>query len=241
MGLKSLAEPFGTKIETIDRIENIPIDLLSQFQPSEDENTILLKPPLTILGELNNPQIVIAALKKIEQYAKPRAFLTDSSLARYLPTTSSERQWKLNNRIFDRLRSITIESVLDLSPAQIKDIFNDKIIIVGERDSLINQPLTANRIDLNSDLNLIRNPSKVEEFIWIFVWSNLSILAIWQIGMRLFVPTTIAIVGSQIILGGVLLMMGNGIPIIITSIVIISAGIVVLKVNPALRSIPHCL
>lgn len=239
VGLKSLPEPFGTKIE---QIENIPIDLLSQFQPSEDENTILLKPPLTILGELNNPQIVIDALKRIEQNAKPRSFLSDSSLARYLPTTSSERQWKLNNRILDRLTPITIESILKLSPARLKDIFNDKIVIVGEHNSLINKPLIAvgvaslkeNRIDLNSSLYLLKIPSKPEEFIWIFVWCNLSILAIWQIGTRLFIPTTLAVVGGQIILGGVMLMMGNGVPIIITSIAIISAGIVILKVNPTL-------
>jgi hypothetical protein len=247
MGLKSLAEPFlgtrrfanGTKIETIERVEHLAIDLLSQFQPSEDEKFILLKPPLRVLGELNNPQTLTAAIEQIDRNAKPQAFITDSNLTQYLPNTSPERQWRLNNRIFDRLKSITTESVLELSPAQFKDIFNDKIIIVGERDPLINKPLTVvgvaslkeNRIELNSSLNLLKIPSKSEEFIWIFVWCNLSILAVWQIGTRLFVPTTIAVVSSQIILCGVLLMMGNGVPIAITSIAIISAGIIVFKIE----------
>jgi hypothetical protein len=57
-------------------------------------------------------------------------------------------------------------------------------------------------------------------------------------GPRLFIPTTIAIVGSQIISGGGLLMMGNGVPIVITSIAIISAGTIVFKVNPGL-SLKH--
>lgn len=223
MGLKS--------VEPIDRIENIAIDLLSQFQLSEAENVIIIKPLLTVSGQLNNPQTLIAGIKTIKQYAKPQAFITDNNLARYLPSNLPERQWRLNNRIFDRLRSISIENVSELSPAQVKDIFNDKIIIMGERDLLINKPLTANRIDLNSSLNLLKIPSKSEEFIWIFVWCNLSRLVVWQIGTRLFVPITISVVSSQIILGGVLLMMGNGVPIAITSIAIISAGTIIFKLD----------
>ena len=237
MGLKS--------IEPIERVENLSINLLLQFQPSDDENLILLKSPLRVLGELNNPQILTAALKKINQDAKPQAFITDSNLKQYLPTTSPERQWKLNNRIFDRLKSMTTESVAELSSAQLKDIFNGKIIVIGERDTLINKPLTAvgvasveeNRTALNSSLNLLKIQSKSEEFIWIFVWCNLSVFAIWQMRARLFV-TTIAVVGSQIILGGVLLIMGNSVPMVITSIAIISAGMIGFKVNSGL-SLQH--
>jgi hypothetical protein len=254
VGLRALAEPFcagrrfanGTKIEPIDslserlhqRVENLAIDLLSQFQPSDNQNIILLKPPLRVLGELNNPQTLTAALKKIEQNAKPQAFLTDSNLARYLPATSPQRQWKLNDRVFDRSTFITTESISELSSAQLKYIFNGKIIVIGDRDTLTNKPLTAvgvaslqeNRIDLNLNLNLLKVQSKSEEFIWIFVWCNLSIFIVWQMSCRLFMPT-MAVVGSQTILGGVLLM-GNGMPIVITSIAIISAGTIVFKVNP---------
>ena len=227
IGLKS--------IEPIDRVENIAIDLLSQFQPSDDEKFVLLKPTLIVFGVLNNPQTLTAAIEKINQNAKPQAFITDSDLAQYLPNNSPERQWRLNNRIFGRLRSI--ESISELSPAQLKDMFNDKIVVVGAHNSLINKPLIAvaspkeNRINLNSSLNLLKIPSQPEEFIWIFVWSNLSILAAWQIGKKLFLPTTIAVFSSQIILGGVLLIMGNGVPIVITSIAIISAGTIGFKVN----------
>jgi hypothetical protein len=233
-------------IEPIERVENLSIDLLLQFQPSDDENLILLKSPLRVLGELNNPQILTAALKKINQNSKPQAFITDSNLNQYLPTTSPERQWKLNNRIFDRLKSITTESVAELSSAQLKDLFNRKIIVIGERDTLINKPLTAvgvasveeNQTALNSSLNLLKIQSKSEEFIWIFIWCNLSVFAVWQMGSRLFLTTTVAVVGSQIILGGVLLIMGNSVPIAMTSIAIISAGTIVFKINPAL-SLQH--
>jgi hypothetical protein len=212
--------------EPIERVENIAIDLVSQLQPSHDENIVLLKPPLRILGQLNNPQILTATIEQIERNAKPQAFITDSSLARYVPTTSPKRQWKLNNRVFDRLTAIKTESIAELSSAQIVDLFNGKIIIIGDRDTLINKPLTAaDRSDLNSTLNLLKVRSKSEDFIWILVWCNLSALAAWQMRARLFVPITITVVGSQIILGGVLLIMGNGIPIVITSIAIISTGI----------------
>lgn len=247
MGLKSLAEPFGTKIDPTNRVENLAIDLLSQFQPSDRQNIILLKSPLRVLGALNNPQILTTALEQIDRNTQPQAFVTDSNLAKYLSTTSPDRQWKLNNRVFDRLTSIKIESVAELSSAQLKDTFNGKVIVIGERDSLIDRPLTAvgvlrlrialgeaspttqvavnkeNRINLNSNLNLLKISSKFEEFIWIFIWCNLGIFAVWQIGSRWFVPT-IFVVCSQIIIGGVLLMMGNTVPIVITSIAIISAG-----------------
>jgi hypothetical protein len=238
IGLKSI-EPINSLSERLSqRLDNVEIDLLSQFQPSDDPNIILLTIPLRVLGELNNPQTLIAAIEKIARNAKPQAFITDSSLARYLPTASPERQWKLNNRIYSRLNSITIESISGLSPTQIKDIFNGKTIVILERNSLVNKPLIANQIDLNSNLNLLKIQSKPEEFIWIFMWCNLSIFAVWQIGTRLFVPTTIAIVGSQIILGGGLMMMGNGVPIIITSIAIISAGIIIFTIDPSL-SLQH--
>jgi hypothetical protein len=139
------------------------------------------------------------------------------------------------------IKSITTESVAESSSAHLKDIFNGKIIIIGERNTLINKPLAAvgltslkeNPPTLNLNLNLLKIQSKHEEFIWIFGWCNLAILLVWQIRARLFV-TTIAVVGSQIILGGVLLMMGNGVPIVITSIAIIIAGTIVFKVNPTL-------
>ena len=236
MGLKS--------IEPIDRVENLAIDLSWQFKPSDDSNIVLLEPPLRVLGKLNNPQILTAAIKKIERDAKPQAFITDSNLSQYLSNNSLEPQWRLNNRIFDRLNSITTASIVALSSAQIEDIFNDKIIIIiernSERNSLINTPLTANRIDLSPNPNLLKTQSKLEEFIWIFAWCNLSILAVWKIGLRLFVPTTIAVVSSQIISGGLLLMMGNGVPIVITSIAIITAGIIIFKIDSGLLSQYQC-
>ncbi len=75
----------------------------------------------------------------------------------------------------------------------------------------------------------MRIRSQPEEFVWIFGWCNLSILAVWQTKAKLFLPTSIAVVGSQIILGGVLLMTGNGVPIVITSIAVISAEIIIFK------------
>ena len=236
IGLKLLAEPFGTKIEPINRVENLAIDLLSQFQPPNDRDFILLKPPLRVIRVLNNPQILTAALERIDRSAKPQAFVTDSSLAQYLPTTSSVHQWQLNNRVLDRLTSIEIDSVAKLSSTQLKDTFNGKIIVIGERVTLINQSLTANRNDLNSSLNFLKVSSKAEEFIWIFGWCNLSIFAVWQMG-RSFIPTTGAVVGSQIILGGVLLMMGNAVPIAMTSIAIISTGTIVFKVIATAKAI----
>jgi hypothetical protein len=228
LGLKS--------VESIDRLENVAIDLLSQFYLPSDENIILLKPPLRVLGKLNNPQILTAAIERIDRHAKPQAFLTDSNLNQYLQSNSTEYQWKLNERIFNRLKSVTTESLSESSPAQLKELFNSKTIVIGERDTLINKHLTAinssslkaNHTAIDSNLNLLKIPSQPEQFLWIFGWCHLSILAVWQMGMRSFVPTFIAVIGSHIIVGGVLLMMGHGVPIVMTSIAII-AEIIIFK------------
>ncbi len=226
-------------IEPSRRVENVAIDLLSQSQPSDTENIILLKPPLRVLGKLNNPQTLTTAIEQIDLNAKPQAFLTDRNLKQYLPQTSTEQQWRLNERVFDRLKSVTTESLSELAPAQLNELFDRKIIIIGERDTLIDWPLTIvnlafsqdSRPALHSSLNLIKIPTKSEEFMWIFIWCNFSILAIWQIRTRLFIPTIIGIVSSQIILGGVLLTIGNGVPIIITSIAIIGASTIGFRLN----------
>ncbi|WP_310416530.1 hypothetical protein [Chamaesiphon sp. OTE_8_metabat_110] len=226
MGLKSS--------ELSQRVENLTTDLLSQLQPANDDNIVLLKPPLRVLGKLNNPQILTAAIEQIDRHAQPQAFLTDNHLKQYLSQTSIEHQWKLNSRVFDRLKSVTTESLSAASPAQLQDLFHGKIVIIGERDTLIHKPLTAinsfslkdDRPAIYSNLNLLKIPSQPEQFLWIFGWCHLSILAGWQIGTRLFVPIFIAVVGSQIILGGVMLVMGNGVPIVITSIATIGTGII---------------
>ncbi len=234
MGLKSF--------DWLNRVENIAIDLLSQFQPSNDENIVLLKPPQRVIEKLNNPQTLTAAIDRIDRHAKPQAYLIESNLQQYLPQTSTEQQWKLNERIFARLKSVTIDSLAQSSPGQLEELFNGKTIVIGDRDTLINKPLTAVNSSalkedcavIDSNLNLLKIQSQTERFIWTFVWCNLSILAVWQLGIRVFAHTFIAVIGSQIILGGVMLMMGNSVPIVMTSIVIISAGTIIVKLDRAI-------
>jgi hypothetical protein len=223
MGLKS--------VESIGKLEYLPIDLLSQVRSSDREDIILLKPPQRVLGKLRNPPILTAALEKIKQNAKPQAFLTDRSLVEYLPTISSTQQWQLNHRIFDRSRSISTETISEFSRSAIAEEFNGKIVIIIESNSSTYRPLIADRVGVNSSLNLLKIQSKHEELIWISIWSILSIFAVWQIGRRSIAGTILAVVGSQIIVGGILLMMGNGVPTVVTSIVIISAGTIAHKLD----------
>jgi hypothetical protein len=230
MGLKS--------IEPIEQLEHILIDRLSQLQLTDNSNLILIEyEPTVVFGEIRNPSILTDTLEKIERNTKPQAFLTDITLGKYLPTNIVDRQWKLNIGVFDRLNSIRIEEIEGLSSEQLKDRFNDKRIIIGTKETLVNQLLTADRNEISSDLNLFKIWSKSEEFIWIFIWCSISVGAIWQVGCftkttKLFIPATITIVGTQIIIGGVLLVMGNCVPIVITTIAIIGASSIVFKLPP---------
>jgi hypothetical protein len=250
MGLKSLAEPLcagrcfenGTRIAPIEQLENIIIDRASQLQLPHNSNFILIKyEPTIVFGELRDPSILANTLEKIEQNTKPQAVLTDLKLGKYLPTNKivggelsprENRQWKLNPNVFDGLNSIRIEEIDGLSSKQLKDKFNEKRIIIGSKATLANQLLTADSNDINSDLNLLKICPKSAEFIWIMIWCNISMAAVWQVRssntlpnhQKLFVPTTIAIVGAQIIGGGVVLILGNCVPITVTTIAIIAAG-----------------
>jgi hypothetical protein len=237
MGLRSLAEPFGTKIDPIVSIENLAINGLSQLQPPQYSNLILLEyQPTLVMGELKNPQILTEPLAKIYQNTKPHAVIINSKLAKYSFINVANRQWKLTSQVSQRLKSIKIEDVDRLSLAQLAATFNGKLIIIDGATRANSQILNADRNELTSDLHLLKIWSQLEEFVWIFSWCNISTLAVWQMRKRLFIPILIIGFGTQIILGGVLLMLGNGVPVLITSISMISTGIITSKLKPT-RSI----
>jgi hypothetical protein len=224
MGLKSIAP--------IQQVDNTIVDRLSQIQPTRNQNLILIEyDPTIVWGELRDPSILTDTIAKISQNAQPQAFITNSKLSKYL-STNTDRQWKLNTQALDRLESIQIEAIDRLTSAEIERKFNGKIIAIGKIKTLTTEPLTADRNDLNSDLNFLKLWSKTEDLIWVFMWCNISTLAIWQIRSNLFLPATISIISSQIILGGILVMIGNVVPTMSTTIAIISIATITFKIKP---------
>lgn len=68
---------------------------------------------------------------------------------------------------------------------------------------------------------LLIDRSITEQFLWIFLWSILIGLVAWQPKWKLLFLATIL---TEIMIAGICLIFGQGLPIIITSIAMISVG-----------------
>jgi hypothetical protein len=123
----------------------------------------------------------------------------------------------------DRLNS---SQVLELSPAEIKKQFDGKLILVGIFDETesATTPLARSAIEIDrlirahhphQPLPLYTPRSRGERFLWVFLWSLLAGLARWRSRWQLWLPIAI---GCQIFIAGLLLIYGQGLPILITTI-----------------------
>jgi hypothetical protein len=148
--------------------------------------------------------------------------LTDRQLNWNADLLSSDLLAKTLTKI-DRVNS---SQVLELSPAELKKKFDGKLILIGifdERDA-VTTPLARSAIEIDrlirahhpqSPLPLYTPRSRGESFLWVFLWSLLAGLTRWRQRWRLWLPISI---GCQILITGLLLIYGQGLPILITTI-----------------------
>lgn len=149
--------------------------------------------------------------------------------------TSIDRQLNWNADALDRdllVHSLTkidrlnSSQVLELSPADIKKQFDGKLILVGIFDETesTTTPLARSAIEIDrlirahqpqQPLPLYTPRSPGDRFLWVFLWSLLAGLARWRQRWQLWLPIAI---GCQILVAGLLLIYGQGLPILITMI-----------------------
>ncbi len=119
------------------------------------------------------------------------------------------------------------------SKVEINKLFNNKFIVVGhfsnrEINSVWRQAIAIDQIiqanDRQYPLPLYISKSIGEQWLWIFGWSLLAGISVWHRQWKLLFLLSIS---GEIVIGGILLMLGQGLPIIVTSIAMISVGAIV--------------
>jgi hypothetical protein len=143
-----------------------------------------------------------------------------------LPATLPPGELRLNSNLGIRVKSINFSEVNNLSQSQIKKIFASKVVVIGIDISdarAIDRLLLAN--SSHHALPLLWPMPLAAEFLWLFLWSTVTIMIIWRIDQRFFIPIVIVIMVSYILMGGMLLASGYSMPVFVTFLVIGSAGI----------------
>jgi hypothetical protein len=160
--------------------------------------------------------------------------LISSVLDKYGISQPIVKDFKLNTNLLGerqpQIDRVNTSTITKYSTAQLKKIFDGRIILVGslnlpEINSLTREAMAIDQIirskDPQQSIPLLIDRSISEQFLWIFVWSNLMGLVAWQRHWKLLFSATIL---SEIMLTGICFMFGQGLPIIVTSIAMISVG-----------------
>lgn len=139
---------------------------------------------------------------------------------------------RLNPVLSSRIRSINISKIRQLPPAQIKEIFDRKLVVINtnRRDALALDRLLLATTPNNS-LPIMQSSPLPTEFLWILLWSTATTMIILRFGVKLFIPITMVIIGSCIVIGGLLWASGYGVPIFVTVLAIGAAGIAVFGIH----------
>jgi hypothetical protein len=174
------------------------------------------------------------------QYSCNRPSFVTSLSKRYLSqhhniSTLADRQLNWNANALDRnllahsltkIDRLNSSQILELSPAELKKQFDGKLILIGifdEKESATT-PLARSAIEIDrlirahhprQPLPLYAPRSRGESFLWVFLWSLLAGLTKWRQRWQLWLPIAI---GCQILVAGLLLIYGQGLPILITTI-----------------------
>jgi hypothetical protein len=141
-------------------------------------------------------------------------------------------QMRLNPDFSSRIRSINLSEIRQLSPAQIKEIFDRKLVVIGihNRDALALDRLLLTTAP-NHALPILQPLSLPTDFLWILLWSTATTVVVWRMGTRSFISTTIVMIGSCIVVGGLLWTSGYGVPILVTVLSIGGAGVAIFGIH----------
>jgi hypothetical protein len=129
-------------------------------------------------------------------------------------------------KILTKIDRLNSSQVLELSPAELKKQFDGKLILIGifDEQDAVTTPLARSAIEIDrlirahhprQPLPLYAPRSHGESFLWVFLWSSLAGLTRWRQRWRLWLPI---LIGCQIFITGLLLIYGQGLPILITTI-----------------------
>jgi hypothetical protein len=194
---------------------------------------------INCLSELTNRQSWNYSLRQINcQINGQNSSLASELFSKYREhqrlssNVSLPDELRLNPTFSSRIRSINISEISQLPPAQIKEIFDRKLVVIGihDRDALALDRLLLSTAPSHA-LPILQPLSLPTDFLWILLWSTATTVVVWRMGARSFIPMTIVMIGSYIVVGGLLWASGYGVPMLVTVLSIGGAGIAVFGIH----------
>ncbi len=145
-----------------------------------------------------------------------------------LPPPDSEV--RLNLKLLNKIEQIDLSKISTLTEPQLKQLFDRKFILVGYFDGIELNPVARSAIvldrvlranDRQNSIPLFITRPMSQQFTWVFLWSIVAGIVMWRSKWKILWA-----IASQILIASMLLCFGQGLPIVITSISMVSIGII---------------
>jgi hypothetical protein len=166
-----------------------------------------------------------ASTDRLQLNSCDRQFLNSILKVANLPELD-DREFRLNINLLNKIDRLGTDSISTRSPAELKQLFDRKVILIGnfdgkELNSLTRQVIALDQIiranNAEYRLPLYINSPMSQQFLWMFLWSIVTGISIWR---RKWTILFLIIMADVIAVGGMLLFCGRELPLIITSIAI---------------------
>jgi hypothetical protein len=202
---------------TILDLPNISEGCLER-SPPEDPSTYALNE-----SQCDRPSLVISLLERSKLYPSPK------------------QTFRLNFQRLEQIDRIDATKIASLPSAEIDRLFKGKMILVGLFERTNTNPVARKAIAIDQIVRANRHqypiPILVDrsigvQFLWLFIWSILIGIAAWNQRWQLLLA---AIAIAQIVIAGLLLTIGQGMPMVVLPIELIPIAITILTIKYAGR------
>jgi hypothetical protein len=148
----------------------------------------------------------------------------------------AQQKFRLSPHLINKIESIDIDKIKDLPVERIKQLFDNKIVLVGSlqaNQSIVTRDAQAidrmiRAVDPQQPLALFVPWQIGLEFGWIFLSSMVMAFAAWHLRWRLWVPTIFVV---HLVVAGVLLFFAQGVPLASGTIAMLVVGGLILSVK----------
>ncbi len=227
-------------LEIVKTVEQVTKPIAWGLDLRIDNNRTILDLPNVSEGCLEKSPPEDPSSYALNESQCARSSLVISLLKRYnLPP--SKQTFRLNFQRLEQIDRIDATKIASLPSAEIDRLFKGKMIIVGLFDASNTNSVARKAIAIDQIVRANRHqypiPILVDrsigiQFLWLFIWSILIGIAAWNQRWQLLLAT-IAI--AQIVLAGLLLTIGQGMPMVVLPIELIPIAITILTIKYAGR------
>jgi hypothetical protein len=165
--------------------------------------------------------------------------LVTSLLKKSNLSPSPKQTFRLNFQRLDGIDRVDGTKIASLTSTDLHRLFDNKIILVGIFEPTNTNSVARKAIAIDQIIRTARHQYPIPilaigsigiQFSWLFIWSILTGITAWNQRWEVLLPT---IAFGQIIIAGLLLMVGQGMPIVVLPIATILISITILTIKHA--------